>query len=329
MNSVNSLGDIGKIFPPEPINDQEIKRGDVYYIAAFQSEKDGCVQQGGRPGIVIGNNTGNQHSPVAIIVYTTTQRKSSFPTHVAIRSLPEVSTALCEQIITVSKSRLCEFMGRLTEEEMKGVDNALRASIALNQNQQPKEIEGITFFECGEDKLLQEAQKKVICISETAKRINRTNSALKAVVKSEGFCFMGSDLIELDSILFPDDLREIKTTAINQIKKRKKADEDKLKELIGGFSLVPESAPDKQHISNINTKPTLPIKRLTVNVKKQVGQLYKAGKEMEEIELETGIDIVRISRYIKESGLGDERYKDESIPSGGSAMIPTVGAFRK
>lgn len=329
MNNVNSFEDISKIFTAKPAGDQEIKRGDVYYIAALQSEKDGCVQQGGRPGIVIGNNAGNLHSSVVIVVYTTTQRKTSLPTHVAINSLSEISTALCEQIVTVSKSRLCEFMGRLTVEEMKEVDKALRISIALSQNPQPSENVGIPFFECGEDKLLQEAQKKVICISETANRINRTNSALRTVGESEGICFVGIERIELDSILLPCEIREIKTTAINQITKRKKAEEEKLKELIGCLSSVSEKTPDKSRKSNIKTRDTPPTKRLTQNAKERVEQLYKGGKEMEEIMLETGIDIVRISQYIKESGLGDERHKGESIPSKGSAMIPAVGTFRR
>ena len=55
------------------------------------------------------------------------------PTHITIRSAPHMSTAICEQITSVSKERLGDFVGACTESEMAQVDMALRHSLALTQ----------------------------------------------------------------------------------------------------------------------------------------------------------------------------------------------------
>ena len=57
------------------------------------------------------NNTGNRHAPVVEVVYLTTKRKTTIPTHVYINSARRPSIALCEQIVTVCKSRLKEHIG--------------------------------------------------------------------------------------------------------------------------------------------------------------------------------------------------------------------------
>ena len=55
--------------------------------------------------------------------------------------------------------------------------------------------------------------------------------------------------------------------------------------------------------------------------KEAITELYKAGREMEEIADVLGLYLSAVSRYIKEAGLGDERYKGKAIPSTGSAPV--------
>lgn len=114
------------------MNDQ-IYRGEIYYIHAETAT--GSEQCGGRPAIIISNDTGNQHAPVVEVVYLTTQPKKPMPTHVEIHSAPVMSIAMCEQIHTVSKERIGDYAGRLTEDELRGVDNALRVSIGLGHTE--------------------------------------------------------------------------------------------------------------------------------------------------------------------------------------------------
>ena len=106
-----------------------VHRGEIYHI--HETEVTGHEQQGDRPAIIVSNNAGNEHSPVVEVVYLTTQKKKPLPTHVQIYSSPRPSTALCEQIDSVDKSRLGGLIGWITEEEMHEIDKALAISLEI------------------------------------------------------------------------------------------------------------------------------------------------------------------------------------------------------
>lgn len=120
-----------------------MNRGEIWYVTKFPS--DGCVQESGRPAIIVSNDTGNKFSSVVEVVYLTTKDKKPMPTHVEITSSMLTSTALCEQIHSVSKELLTGYCGKCTEKEMKQIDNALAVSIGLNskaaENEQNAEKE--------------------------------------------------------------------------------------------------------------------------------------------------------------------------------------------
>lgn len=105
-------------------------RGDIHYVDA--STTVGHEQQAGRPAVIVSNNKCNEHSPVLEVVYLTTATKTSLPTHVTIRSAPRVSTVLCEQVHSVDTSRVGDFCGRCTEQELRAIDTALLISLGLN-----------------------------------------------------------------------------------------------------------------------------------------------------------------------------------------------------
>ncbi len=71
-----------------------------------------------------------KHSPNVSVVYLTSQEKKPLPTHVeVICKVP--STALCENISTVSKERLSDFIRSCTTSEMKAIDKALLHSLGI------------------------------------------------------------------------------------------------------------------------------------------------------------------------------------------------------
>lgn len=106
----------------------EIYRGDIFYI--MQGSYVGSEQKSGRPGIIVSNDLANKHSPNVEVVFLTSQEKKALPTHVeVIARVP--STALCENIQTVSKERLSDFIRSCTTSEMKAVDNALLCSLGI------------------------------------------------------------------------------------------------------------------------------------------------------------------------------------------------------
>ena len=108
-----------------------MKRGEIYYINSIFNEV-GSEQRAGRPAVIVSNDKNNEQSGVVEIVYMTTKPKSDLPTHVFTRSTPTPSTILCEQITTVSKDRVENFIGRLSDTELQLVENALAISLGLD-----------------------------------------------------------------------------------------------------------------------------------------------------------------------------------------------------
>lgn len=112
-----------------------VKRGDIYY--ADLSPVVGSEQGGMRPVLIVQNDTGNKHSPTVIAAAITSQiGKARLPTHIELEArsfgLTRDSVVLLEQIRTIDKRRLRERMGRVDEELMNKVDDAIAVSFGLH-----------------------------------------------------------------------------------------------------------------------------------------------------------------------------------------------------
>lgn len=109
-----------------------MRRGEIYFCH-FNGASQGSEQTGDRPVLIIQNNTGNKYSPTTIVaLITSSQSKANLPTHVNLRNyLKKDSIVLCEQLRTISKTRLGEFVCTLSDFKMKEIDNALRISLNL------------------------------------------------------------------------------------------------------------------------------------------------------------------------------------------------------
>lgn len=112
---------------------KEFYRGEIFYIRN-ESEYSGNVQGGGRPAVIISNDIGNNAAPILEVVYLTTQEKKPLPTHVKINSSKYPSTVLCEQIDTVNKDKVGDYIGQCSMAEMKKIDAALAVSIGIGIN---------------------------------------------------------------------------------------------------------------------------------------------------------------------------------------------------
>lgn len=114
--------------------ERKIRRGDMFY--ADLTPTVGSEQDGIRPILIIQNDTGNKHSKtvIAAIITSRTASKPKMPTHCLIRAqqgLGRDSLVLLEQIRTIDKTRLKEYIGTLDSESMSGVDKALAVSVGL------------------------------------------------------------------------------------------------------------------------------------------------------------------------------------------------------
>lgn len=115
-------------------NLQQIKRGDIFY--ADLSPVVGSEQGGLRPVLVVQNNIGNKYSPTIIVAAITSQlSKAKLPTHLSLPAetfnLPKDSVILFEQLRTIDKRRLKNFVGSLDDRFMKKANEALVISLGL------------------------------------------------------------------------------------------------------------------------------------------------------------------------------------------------------
>ena len=108
----------------------KVKRGDVFYVEPNSTY--GHEMRSGRPAVIVSNDINNRHSPVVEVVYLTTRPKPDLPTHVMVRATGTPSTALCEQVSSVDRSRLGSFCGSCTVKEMQSIDTALLISLGLD-----------------------------------------------------------------------------------------------------------------------------------------------------------------------------------------------------
>lgn len=111
---------------------KEIKRREIYY--ADLSPVVGSEQGGKRPVLIIQNDVGNKHSPTTIVAAITSRKtKVSLPTHVEIQAqgLAKDSIVLLEQIRTIDKRRVKEYIGELESSAMQKVDCAIVISFGI------------------------------------------------------------------------------------------------------------------------------------------------------------------------------------------------------
>lgn len=112
-----------------------IRRGDIYY--ADLSPVVGSEQGGIRPVLIIQNDVGNKYSPTVICAAVTSKmNKAKLPTHIEISAqkyhIVKNSVILLEQIRTIDKQRLKEFVCHVDTGLMKRVNEAIKISLELS-----------------------------------------------------------------------------------------------------------------------------------------------------------------------------------------------------
>ena len=112
-----------------------MKRGEIYFINKENPDRNRRGEmEANHPAVIVSNDELNNDSNVRTveIVYMTTKPQETLPTHVVINSALKPSTLLCEQVFTVSKSRLGQIvLGKLTLKELEAMDEALALSLGL------------------------------------------------------------------------------------------------------------------------------------------------------------------------------------------------------
>lgn len=108
-------------------------RGEIWWVDL--SPTKGHEQSGHRPAVIISANTFN-HGPAGLVVVlpvTTTDR--DIPLHVKIEppeaGIEKPSVILCDQIRTISKSRLTDRLGHLNSPTLQQIEHRLQILLRL------------------------------------------------------------------------------------------------------------------------------------------------------------------------------------------------------
>ena len=112
-----------------------VYKGNFYY--ADLDPVIGSEQAGMRPVLVIQNNIGNKNSPTVIVAPLTASGndKPLLPTHVKIAASDGIycdSIVLLEQVRTIDKQRLKNFLGRINMEQLWKVEKAIIVAFGIN-----------------------------------------------------------------------------------------------------------------------------------------------------------------------------------------------------
>lgn len=97
-----------------------MRRGEIYWVDIPNAIGHELMKD--RPAIIVSCDALNDNSPVVQVVYCSASPKKELPEHITIRSTEQISTALCENVYTVDKSRVGRYVGRCTRREMEQVD---------------------------------------------------------------------------------------------------------------------------------------------------------------------------------------------------------------
>lgn len=110
-----------------------VRRGDIFY--ADLGHTVGSEQRGARPVLIIQNDIGNKHSPTVIVAALTSKvNKKHLPTHVEVGiecGLKEKSLIMFEQITTIDRQRLRDYVGTVGDVTIAEINTAIKVSLGL------------------------------------------------------------------------------------------------------------------------------------------------------------------------------------------------------
>lgn len=115
-----------------------IRRGQIHYVRLGKNR--GSEVNKTRPCLVVQNNIGNKYSPTTIVVPISHKNlKKLHPTQIKLKEWMQEDKVsildgviMAEQIRAVDKSRIGDFVGKLSPRAMRLVEQAMLVSVGVN-----------------------------------------------------------------------------------------------------------------------------------------------------------------------------------------------------
>jgi mRNA interferase MazF len=106
-----------------------IRRGEIWWIV-FDAAVGGEIRKS-RPAVIVSNDDSNAILNRVQVLPVTSRVRRIYPSEAFIRINGKPNKAMADQITTADKKRIHRRIGRVTRDEMKAIEEAIRTQLAL------------------------------------------------------------------------------------------------------------------------------------------------------------------------------------------------------